>query len=71
MAQDRLNYIMTLHIHRGLTDDLSLIGSANRYIHGSDLREQIFGKFVATNVIETFYFCKHKLNYLEQCLKLF
>ncbi len=55
MAQDKLNHIMTLHIHRGLTDDLSLIGSANRYIHGSDHREQIFGKFVATNVIETFY----------------
>ncbi len=58
MAQDRLNHIMTLHIHRGLTDDLSLIESANRFIHGSDHREQIFGKFVATdikNVIETFY----------------
>ncbi len=27
MAQDRLNHIMTLHIHRGLTDDLSLIES--------------------------------------------
>ncbi len=55
MAQDRLNHIMTVHIHRGLTDDLSLIGSANPFIHGSDHREQIFGKFVATNVIETFY----------------
>ncbi len=29
MAQDRLNHIMTLHIHQGLTDDLSLIESAN------------------------------------------
>ncbi len=55
MAQDRLNHIMTLYIHRGLTDDLSLIESANRCIHGSDHREQIFGKFVAINVIETFY----------------
>ncbi len=33
MAQDRLNHIMTLHIHRGLTDDLSLIESANRWCH--------------------------------------
>ncbi len=50
MAQDRLNHIMTLHIYRGLTDDLSLIDSANRFIHGSDHREQIFGKFVATDI---------------------
>ncbi len=39
-----------LHIHRGLTDDLSLIESASRFIHGSDHREQIFGKFVATDI---------------------
>ncbi len=30
--------------------DLSLIESANRFIHGSDHREQIFGKFVATDI---------------------
>ncbi len=33
MAQDWLNHIMALHIHQGLTDDLSLINSANRYIY--------------------------------------
>ncbi len=58
MAQDRLNHIMTLHTHRGLTDDLSLIESASRFIHGSDHREQILGnlwQLILKNVIETFY----------------
>ncbi len=50
MVQDRLHHIMTLHIHRGLADDLNFIESANRFIHGSDHREQIFGKFVATDI---------------------
>ncbi len=50
MARDRLHHIMTLHIHRGLTDDLSLIESANQFIHESGHREQMFGKFVATDI---------------------
>lgn len=50
MAQDRLNHIMTLHVHRDLTDQLSLIDSANKFIFGSEHRSNIFGKFLQSDL---------------------
>ncbi len=45
MKQDRLNSVMTLHIHKDLTDHLSLNEVANFFISKSDRRQQIFGQF--------------------------
>ena len=45
MKQDRLNSVMTLHIHKDLTDHLSLNEVANLFISKSDRRQQIFGQF--------------------------
>ena len=50
MAQDRLNHIMTLHIHRDLTHKLNLVDSANRFIFGSEHRSNMFGKFLSTDL---------------------
>ena len=45
MTQHHLNYLMTLHIHRDLTDKIDLIATANEFIHEHDHRELLFGKF--------------------------
>lgn len=50
MAQDRLNHMMTLHIHRDLTDKLSLVDSANRFVFGSEHRSNIFGTFLQSDM---------------------
>ena len=36
MTQERLNYLMVLHIHRELTDELDLIETANEFVSGSE-----------------------------------
>ena len=45
MKQERLNSIMTLHIHKDLTDKLQLDEVANSFVSKSDRRQQFFGKF--------------------------
>ncbi len=50
------------HLILKLTDDLSLIESANRFIHGRDHREQIFGKFVGNKCDWNFLFVN--INYI-------
>ena len=45
MKQERLNSIMTLHIHKDLTDKLQLDEVANSFVSKSDRRQQVFGKF--------------------------
>ena len=45
MKQERLNSIMTLHIHKELTDKLELPEIANDFISKSSRRQQLFGKF--------------------------
>jgi len=42
MRQDRLNYLMILHVHKELTDALDL---TNEFVCGSERRLRIFGKF--------------------------
>lgn len=49
MKQDRLNHIMTLHIHRNLTDKLNYIDIANQFIFSNEHRQNIFGKFISTD----------------------
>ncbi len=45
MSQKRLNNLMTLHIHRKETDQLSLESCLNNFISGNEHREKIFGQF--------------------------
>ena len=45
MSQTRLNSLMVLHVHKSLTDSLSLIDIGNDFVKGSNHRESIFGKF--------------------------
>ena len=49
MSQTRLNSLMVLHVHKSLTDSLSLIDIGNDFVKGSNHRESIFGKFSLNN----------------------
>ena len=49
MTQDRLNHLMTLHIHRDLTDDLDLKSCANAFVDKDEHRLAIFGRFTDDN----------------------
>ena len=48
MSQSRLNNVMVLHVHKNLTDKLSLVDIGNNFISGSSHRESLFGKFLQT-----------------------
>ena len=48
MSQSRLNNEMVLHVHKNLTDKLSLVDIGNNFISGSSHRESLFGKFLQT-----------------------
>ena len=45
MTQERLNHLMLLHVHKDLTDSLSLVDVANEFVSKSERRLQVFGKF--------------------------
>ena len=42
MSQSRLNNVMVLHVHKNLTDKLSLVDIGNNFISGSSHRESLF-----------------------------
>ena len=42
--KSRLNNVMVLHVHKNLTDKLSLVDIGNNFISGSSRRESLFGK---------------------------
>ena len=44
MTQRRINSIMTLHVIKDLTDQLSLVDIENEFVHGSEHRRTLFGK---------------------------
>ena len=47
MSQRRLNHLMLVHVHKGLTDQLSAVNVANDFIAGNDHRQHVFGmKFI-------------------------
>ena len=50
MSQVRLNHLLTLHIHRELTDKLDIIAAANEFLCNSEHREQVFGKFKCSDL---------------------
>lgn len=45
MRDDRLFYLMILHIHKHLTDKLDLVEVANRFVGNNDSRKKLFGTF--------------------------
>ena len=49
MTQERLNSVMTLHIHKDLTDKLNLTEIGNEFVRSSEHRETLFGKFRASD----------------------
>lgn len=46
MTQTRLNSIMTLHVHKELTDKLNLTEIGNEFVGSSEHRLTLFGKFL-------------------------
>ena len=49
MTQTRLNSIMTLHVHKEITDQLSLVEIGDEFVRGSEHRQTLFGKFLPTD----------------------
>ena len=50
MSQARLNnIIMTLHIHKDLTDNLDWMEVENEFVSASEHRQNTLGKFVCTD----------------------
>ena len=49
MSQVRLNCIMTLHIHKELTDKLDLLEIGNEFMAASNHRQHTLGKFLPTD----------------------
>ncbi len=45
MKQDRLNYLMLLHVHKDRTDEINLKTLLNEFVGCSDHRASIFSKF--------------------------
>ena len=43
MTQKRVNSIMTLHVNKDLTDQLSLVDITNEFVRGSEHRQTLFG----------------------------
>lgn len=45
MGQGRLNHLMILNIYKDFLDNLDLMGTAEKFVEGSDHRVKVFGKF--------------------------
>ena len=44
-SQNRLNQTMLLFVHKDLTDKLDILKVAQQFVHKSDHRRDLFGKF--------------------------
>lgn len=45
MSQERLNYLMLLHVHKDRTDNLCLKTAINEFVQDSQHRSNIFAKY--------------------------
>ena len=45
MGQERLNHLMTLHVHNDSIDSVDLVEVANQFVSGNEYRQRMFGKF--------------------------
>ncbi len=50
MKQLRLNNVMILKVHSDRVDTLNLIEIGNEFVEGSEHRENVFGKFVESDL---------------------
>ena len=64
MLQIRLNNLLVLHVHKSHTDSLDLITVANSFVHGSEHRVSVFGRFSESDQVSGGYcfMCKNKLS---------
>ena len=53
MTQERLNSLMTLHVHKELTDQLDLLEIGNEFVGFSEHRLTMFGKLCSTDSDKT------------------
>ena len=44
-GQERLNHLMTLHVHKESTDSLNLVQVANGFVQGNESWQLLFGNF--------------------------
>ena len=62
-GDSRLNHLMMLHVHKDRTDALTLVDLANDFVGEKENRKQLFGKFSANDIPNTFlYFVKVHTN---------
>ena len=52
MTDNRLNNLMTLHVHKSRTDHLDLISVGNIFVNQYDERKDIFGHFKQTDIVK-------------------
>ena len=45
MGQERLNHLMTLHVHNDSIDTLDLVEVANQFVSDNEYRQRMFSKF--------------------------
>ncbi|XP_066914540.1 zinc finger MYM-type protein 1-like [Clytia hemisphaerica] len=50
MSDNRLNHLMTLHVHKDKTDELNLINVGNIFINTKDERKNIFGQLTDKDI---------------------
>ena len=69
MTQERLNSLLTLNVHKDITDSSNLISVANEFVSYSEHRLSTFGKFTELDIISGGFCmkCKSTLN-CEQCV---
>ena len=48
MTQVRLNNVMTLHIHKHLTDSIDKLQVLNEFVCGCEERRRVFGDFITS-----------------------
>ena len=49
-GDERLNYLMTLHVHRDRTDTIDLVAAANQFVGKQENRRQLFGTFTSNDL---------------------
>ena len=56
-SDDRLNHLMTLHVHKERLDELDLIRASNEFFLSNPDRRRIFGSFIDSDIPKKKTFC--------------
>ena len=46
MSDNRFNHLMTMHMHKHLTEAMDMQSIANQFVEKNDARLKTFGKFI-------------------------